>query len=635
MRSRLSFFALAGFLSVALLSAQEKIDPPRAVDVPVKGDAPEPPVKPAPSKITAVTVYSNTALVTREVTAPEAAGLTEVVVSPMPPYTMQSSLYAEAGDDKIRVLSVRFRTRAIAEDTREEVRKIDAQIKTLNTKQQTLESELKATGENLKLLDKLEGFTAKSLEHLTDKGQLDPEKIIALAKFVQDDRTKRTKDQLTVKQQLEEVQAQIAFAQRQLSEKSGGSVRTERDAVILIDKKAGAGTVRLNYLVTNAAWHPQYKFRTGGKEKDPVVVEYQAAVEQKTGEDWVNATITLSTAQPLLNASPPDLKSLAVSVSSGGTAVASSGDPREPLAPSPGSIPGMPPMGGGPGGIPSPSAYQKDLERLSKDLRSQAAGNYAQKKAFDADRQANDAAALEQFSDLFVSKEEFIKADLRVPGGNDGPSVTYPLKPKLTIPSRNDEQVVEIARLDLNPKFYYKAVPVLTPNVYRLADMVNTSDLVLLPGEATMYLAGDFVGSTHIPLVAVGKPFTVGFGVDPQLQVSRVLLDRTRTTQGGNQVLTFKYRIMVSSYKSTPVPVQVWDRMPHAEAAMTIALTLKDPKPDLSSDPLYVRDEKTKGLLRWDVTVEPKQNGEKALTIDYEFKMELDKNVNIGAFQAK
>src|SRR5579872_6682175 len=281
---RLSFIALALLVTTVVRADDEKHDA----------------IKPAPSKISSVTVYSNTALITREVTAPEGAGLTEVVVSPMPPYTMQSSLYAE-GNDNIRVLSVRFRSRAIAEDTREEVRKLDAQIKTLTTKQQTLESEQKAIGENLKLLDKLEGFTAKSLEHLTYKGQPDTEKIIALAKFVQDDRTKRTKDQLVVKQQVEDVQAQIAFTKRLLDEKAGGVVRTERDAVILVDKKQGAGTIRLNYLVSNAAWRPQYKFRTSGKEKDPITVEYQAAVEQKTGEDWMNAQITLSTAQPLLN----------------------------------------------------------------------------------------------------------------------------------------------------------------------------------------------------------------------------------------------------------------------------------------------------------------------------------------------
>ncbi len=169
MFSRLSALALgiALFVSAAGTRAQDKDK--------------DKDVKPAPSKVTAVTVYATTALVTREVTVPDAAGLNEVVVSPLPPFTMQSSLYAE-GNDNIRVLSVRYRTRAIAEDTREEVRKIEAEIKTLQGKAAGFEADLKAAAENLKLLDKLEGFTAKSLEHLTDKGQLDPEKIITLAK---------------------------------------------------------------------------------------------------------------------------------------------------------------------------------------------------------------------------------------------------------------------------------------------------------------------------------------------------------------------------------------------------------------------------------------------------------------------
>jgi len=55
----------------------------------------------------------------------------------------------------------------------------------------------------------------------------------------------------------------------------------------------------------------------------------------------------------------------------------------------------------------------------------------------------------------------------------------------------------------------------------------------------------------------------------------------------------------------------------------------------LSDDPLYVRDDRAKGLLRWDVKIDPKQNGEKALVVDYEFKLELDRTVSIGAFLAK
>lgn len=607
---RLSLLALAVSLTASIVHAEDKADP----------------VKPAPSKIVAVTLYQNTALVTREVTLPEGAGLAEVVVSPLPAHTLQSSLYSEGGDG-IRVLSVRFRTRAIAEDTREEVRKIEGQIKTLNGKVQTFQSELKAVEENLKLLDKLEGFTAKSLESVTDKGQLDAEKIITLAKFVQDDRTKRAKDALGIKQQMQAVQEQIDFAKRQLAEKSGGSVRTERDAVIVVDKKAGAGAVKLNYLVSNATWRPLYKFRAGLKDKDPVTLEYLAAIEQQTGEDWSNVNLTLSTAQPLLNAAPPDLRVLEVAV----------GGPGFVVNPPPGApVPTGAPGGVGGGGIPDPTSYARDLDRLAKDQRRMAQDNYNLKKAEEAGKQTNEAAALEQFRDLVLDPKEIAKQDptARGPAG-DGPSVTFRLKGAMSVPSRHDEQVLEINRFDLTPRFYYKAVPVLTPNVYRIADLTNTSESVLLPGEATMYLGTDFVGQTKLPLVAVGKPFTVGFGVDPQLQVNRVLLDKVRTTQGGNQVLTFKYRIALSSYKKDPVQVQVWDRMPHAEATMTIAITLSTQKAELSSDPLYARDEKPKGLLRWDVTVQPNQNAEKAMMIEYEYKMELDKNVNIGGFMAK
>jgi hypothetical protein len=84
--------------------------------------------KPIVNKVTAVTVYQNTALVTREGAAPEAVGLHEVILTPLPPGCISSSLYAE-GSDGIRVLTVRYRTRAISEDNREEVRKLESKIK--------------------------------------------------------------------------------------------------------------------------------------------------------------------------------------------------------------------------------------------------------------------------------------------------------------------------------------------------------------------------------------------------------------------------------------------------------------------------------------------------------------------------
>ena len=68
----------------------------------------ETPPKAAPSQVTAVTVYQGNALVTRLVDVPDGKGLVEVVVTPLPPSTVDSSLYAE-GTDGLRVLSSRYR----------------------------------------------------------------------------------------------------------------------------------------------------------------------------------------------------------------------------------------------------------------------------------------------------------------------------------------------------------------------------------------------------------------------------------------------------------------------------------------------------------------------------------------------
>ena len=94
---------------------------------PAKDEAPP---RTAASRIVQVTVYPNVALVTREVDVPAGMGSMELVVNPLPPQTINSSLYSE-GSDGIRVLTTRFRTRPVQEDTREEVRKLEDEIKKL------------------------------------------------------------------------------------------------------------------------------------------------------------------------------------------------------------------------------------------------------------------------------------------------------------------------------------------------------------------------------------------------------------------------------------------------------------------------------------------------------------------------
>src|SRR5689334_13989517 len=121
------YFAIAAGLSLAVLSG---LGSSLFSGGKANGKSePETPAAPkvAKSKIDKVTVYPHNALVTREVEVPEGNGLVELVVNPMPDQIVSATMYAE-GTEHIRVLTTRFRTRQVLEDTSEERRKLETEL---------------------------------------------------------------------------------------------------------------------------------------------------------------------------------------------------------------------------------------------------------------------------------------------------------------------------------------------------------------------------------------------------------------------------------------------------------------------------------------------------------------------------
>jgi hypothetical protein len=570
--------------------------------------------KNASSRIDKVVVYPNSALVTREVQVPAGNGLIELVVSPMPEQIVPSTMYSEAGNG-LRVLTTRFSTRQVLEDVSEERRKLEAEKEKYQVIASTISSDMTNCQKNVELLNKLEAVAQQT-------GRTGDE-VIAMAKYVMEQRIEKAKEMVAIAEKKRLNDIQLQFIARKMGELGRGGGKVEREAVIVVDRSSGqGGTIRLNYLVGAVTWRPEYKVRAG-KINEDVQLDYQANMMQHTGEDWTQVKMTLSTAQPMLNASPPELAML------------------QPILVTRGA-PGGPPM---PGTGPAPFAQASPNDVLwqkATTLRDQAGANFRSgksKEVMDANKFLNDASAYEQNLELMKSRDEIHaalkkKGQLAGPSGTDGPSVTYHLPNKLTVPSRGEEQVIEVVKLKLEPKYYYKTVPVLNTHVYRLADLVNKSEHILLPGEATMFQGTDFVGRMPMPLVAVGEEFTAGFGVDTQLQVQRQMIDQTRSTAGGNQVLKYDYRILVSSFKNHPVQLQVWDRLPKGETESVGVILIKT-APDLCKDAVYLRESRPNNLLRWDVEVPANVSGEKAFPITYEFRMELDRQMAITGFQSR
>jgi hypothetical protein len=596
-------------------------------------------------KIDEVTVYRGQALVTRLIEIPGDAGLHEIVVSDLPERIEPGSIYAESAEG-VEVRSVRYRIRPVERDVRAEVRKLDDQIRQMQDQLHANETQEKVLADQTVYLGKLEQFTAPTANAELTKGVLNAETLKALTKFQFDMRGTIADQLLKLSLEKRDLNDRLAVLNRQREVVSGGSAKTIREAVVFVQSKIAGGKLRLRYLVDGATWDPSYNVRTDAK-RQKVLVEYNASIEQMSGEDWTDVTMNLSTATPSLVAKAPMLEPLTIALSLG--------NPAQPATKSSTSayfsakknleekrrqielnrnLSGVGGGGGfGPAGVPQANA-QPPMQQEAQGLNAPSQGQVAAMQTETYDATLNDVARESQVLDLVLTAkvDSSAKPSHNEPG--EGVSVSYQLAGRTSLPSRSDRQLIQIAALPMKAEFYKVAIPVLTSAVYEEASVVNDGKLVLLNGPVATYVAGQFVGHGEVPTVAVGESFTIGLGIDSSLRAQRELLKKTESIQGGNRVVEFTYQLGVENFGAEPAQVRLMDRMPTAKES-EVKLALVAPGQELSTDPQYQQRERKKGLLRWDVKVPAQAIGTKLTTVQYQMEMEYDKQLSIAGLPGK
>lgn len=563
---------------------------------------------PVEGNVIDVTLYRGQALVTRSVPLVGEAGPIELKVINLPRQVVADSLFAEGGNG-IEIRAVRYRTQAVGEEPQEEIRKLDSEVEVLedkilrNTKLQDLSSQ------RLAYLDKLEGFTASTGVKDLSKGLLNAEALREVTLFGFDQRKQAVDASLTLATEARELKKKLSLLKRKRGELTGAATRTAREALIFLEKRDGADEeVKLSYLVGEAGWSPAYNFRahTGLEE---VTIEYQAIIQQMSGEDWNGVHLTLSTASPGLSAEGPGLAPFRVTMSTELTQM--------------------------------PRAQQDLAERYNGYQNQLLVAEQQQRKAqllvdnrsfnFDMNVAANSAQAVE----LVVDENALRVMQIEAPLSTDGPSVNYELTGPVSLASRADQQMLRISKTEVAGSFYHVATPVLTTYVYREVELINTGAEVLLAGSVSVYLNGRLVGRGEIPTVARGETFVMGFGADPQLRAHRELVKKTESTQGGNRELSFHYRLTLDNFEDTDITVRLLDRLPISERESDLRVTLDTLDHGLSQDQAYLRVERPKGILRWDVDVPAGAAGERARIVEYDFRLEFDRNLNLTTQETK
>ncbi|MCG3125993.1 MAG: hypothetical protein CHACPFDD_00821 [Phycisphaerae bacterium] len=568
--------------------------------------------------IESVTVYRGQALVTRVVDVPPPGGLREIVVTDLPEHVVPGSIYAES-NDSAEIRSVRYRVRPVSADVREDVRKIDEQLVQIGDAIQVATRRVALLAETKAYVDKLEQFVAPTASAELTRGVLNAETLKTLTMFILEQRRTIADDELKLAVEQRALNEKKQLLERERQVLSGTVARTIREALVFLNlPKAEGGKIRVRYLVDQASWTPSYNVRASG-DRSGVLVEYYASIQQMSGEDWSDVSMTLSTATPSLVARSPVLLPLTLTLArpaqEAGEQQARKSASREQIFQQQKEVEQA----------RAKVLYIAPADGLEKAEADKLQADMGLKIDFDAQLNslANDLQLLDMTARGRVSKAARDEA----PSG-ECLSVTYQLATRATLPSRADQQLVQIAALPLKGEIYRVATPVLTTYVYEEARLTNASQTVMLAGPVSTYVDGQFVGHGQIPTVAAGEAFTVGLGIDASLRASRELIDRSETIQGGNRVVDFTYRLVIENFGGGPVALRVLDRLPKARES-DVKLTLVSDEALLSGDSEYVRTDRKKGILRWDVDVDAEARGAKAHEVTYKFRVEYDKGMTI------
>lgn len=597
-------------------------------------------------KVSAVTVYQGQALVTRTVELEEVGGLAEVVVSGLPNNVLPGSLYAEPGDG-VEIRSVRYRVRPMDVDVRDEVRQLDKQMQDVQDRIAAAKRREQLLGEQLQYLNKLEQFTTVSADRELKNGVLNAETLKELTGFNFEERERIAQAQLEVKREQRTLQKELDTLSRKRSNVAAGSSRTLREAVVFVNVGGGANAeLKLSYLVTSATWSPSYNVRATD-QRDKVLVEYNASIQQMSGEDWTDVDMTLSTATPSLVAQAPSLDPLVIKLGR---------EQREQLAQSESQpqdykrarleleqqrkqVAAV--RGNADINMPAANPFG-DVQQESQMARFAAGGAvggessrpYSVRDRESADRFLNDISQKMQILDFNTARVEIDKREERPQVEGEGVSVSYKLASRMTLPSRSDRQLIQISAHPLKADFYRLATPVLTSFVFEEARITNSSGQVLLAGPSSTFVGDEFVGRGEVPTVSVGERFSVGLGIDSSLRAGRELVDKQERIQGGNRVVDFTYELTIENFGDEPAKVRLMDRMPTAGEA-DIKITLVDSDQPVSEDRDYQQNGLDDGMLRWDVEVPAGATGVDRFVLKYTMQIEYDKQLSIVGLPAK
>ncbi|MSR43004.1 MAG: mucoidy inhibitor MuiA family protein [Pedosphaera sp.] len=534
--------------------------------------------QPLAARITEITVYADRAQVVRQAPAQLAPGTSRHAFVKLPGWIDEGSVRvtlspASAG----KILDVQVRRTFLAKPTDEEFIKAEIAVRDLADQIATLDDEKGVLDAQTKHVDAIRMFSLDKFPKDVAAREVKPQEYGAAVEFIAESLRKNAAARRELEKKRRELQPELQARQRRVEDLRQRSQLEQRTVVVTVQAAAAAtGTLTLSSMLPGATWEPVHELRASNGATNLALTSY-ATITQSTGEDWNGVALALSTQRSTETMKIPELHGLL--------------------------------LGGS-------RAAVRALKRI--DTFKDANRNWIEQNGYFFNA-ANPSTPLQV---LYSDNQKLMLSNSAITGRafellqQRGTSAHFAAVGVQTIRADGSPVRTPIGAVELAAKRNIVAAPELSLNATHTADITHTGKQPLLPGKVALYIDGAFLGLTEVDFVASGESFDVFLGVADQIKLSRVVdPKRSELYRSGTRTrMKVAYVLTVENLADKPATVQLTDRVPVSEVE-EIRISSVKTTPEVKAD--------TKGLLRWNAALGPKQSKEHRIEYTIEYPTDL------------
>lgn len=557
--------------------AAAKVAPPTALEVADSGSD----AATLESRVTEVTVYSDSARITRDARVELSAEPRVFAFRRLPGWVDDGSVQVSVSEGTI--VDVRVDRDFVARATDADWERVEGEHKALVERKAALEDELGVLDTRKRQIEAIQPFSAAKISQDTILGDVHVDSYAEVLEFVTDSLRETAESTRAVKRQLAEVTPEYEASLRRLEALK--SVRELEETTVLVTLQAAKATpaeVSLTYMLPGVTWEPVHELRVSTADSKRVEVVSFAEVAQTSGEDWVDADLAFSTQSSTELVRIPELEALTLGETHDATEILTT--------------------------------------RISSFGRAQAAFE-GQSEAWNQYLSATAKRARASFEKVYESDFEYLKVvqsktvQLFESLQRRGTTAHFEAEGGASVRGDGHPVRVEIGRATLASSQKIVAAPEQSLNAAHTLELVNETGQPLLPGSVALYRDGTFLGMTKVGFIAKGERFSLFLAVADHIKLSREL-DRASSSlvRGKRSRMKVAFLVTVENLSSEPTTLTLADRIPVSENR---EIEVRQVKIAPAAHP------DGRGILSWDLHLSGMEKQQLRISYEVEYPAEL------------